>query len=65
MAGIAVIVYTSKILDSHERSLLSSAVAIISKEATSRQLSLAHFTDAFAKAGFSFHVRPGNEAIHV
>ncbi len=64
-ADIPVIIHTSKILDSNERSLLSSAVAVISKEPRSRELSLAHFADAFNRAGFSFNIRPGNEARHV
>jgi CheY-like chemotaxis protein len=64
-AAIPVIIHTSKIPDSPERSPLSSAVATISQEATSRDLSLAHFTDALAKAGFAFPARPGNEATHV
>ena len=51
-ADIPVIIHTSKVLDSKERSLLSSAVAVISKESRSRELSLAHFADAFSKAGF-------------
>jgi CheY-like chemotaxis protein len=64
-AAIPVILHTSKILDSPERSRLSSAVDTISEEAASRELSLAHFTDALGKAGFAFPARPGNEATHV
>ncbi len=64
-ADIPVIIHTSKTLDARERSLLSSAVAVISKDARSRELSLAHFADAFSKAGFSLALRPGNEARHV
>lgn len=64
-AGIPVIIHTSKVLDSHERALLGSAVAVISKRAMSREISLAHFTDAFNKAGFVLNVRSGNEARHV
>jgi signal transduction histidine kinase/CheY-like chemotaxis protein len=64
-ADIPVIIHTSKVLDSRERGLLSSAVAVISKEPRSRELSLAHFADAFSKAGFSFNVLPTNEAKHV
>lgn len=63
-ADIPVIIHTSKVLDSHERSLLSSAVAVVSKESRSRELSLAHFADAFSKAGFSLNI-PENGAGHV
>jgi signal transduction histidine kinase/CheY-like chemotaxis protein len=61
-ANIPVIIHTSKVLDSAERSLLSKAVAVISKEPTSRELS-SRFSEAFSKAGFP--VPPPNEATHV
>jgi signal transduction histidine kinase/CheY-like chemotaxis protein len=64
-AGIPVIIHTSKVLDSYERTLLADAVAIISKEARSREFSLAHFADAFNKAGFPLKAFSGREAGHV
>jgi signal transduction histidine kinase/CheY-like chemotaxis protein len=64
-AGIPVIIHTSKVLDSYERALLADAVAIISKEARSREFSLAHFADAFSKAGFPLNALSGREAGHV
>jgi len=68
-ANIPVIIHTSKILDSHERSLLSKAVAVVPKEMRSREHSLARFSDAFSKAGFSLniplHDRPTREVKHV
>ena len=64
-ANIPVIIHTSKVLDSHERALLDAAVAIISKESRSRELSLAHFADAFSKAGFPLNMLTGREAGHV
>ena len=63
-AHIPVIIHTSKVLASQERSLLSDAVAVVSKDSKSRELSLSHFADAFAKAGFSFSIRAGTEAKH-
>ncbi len=64
-ANIPVIIHTSKVLDSHERTLLTDAVAIVSKESRSRELSLAHFADAFSKAGFPLKVPSAREAGHV
>ena len=64
-ASIPVIIHTSKVLDSHERTLLTDAAAIVSKESRSRELSLAHFAEAFSKAGFSLNVLSGKEAGHV
>jgi signal transduction histidine kinase/DNA-binding response OmpR family regulator len=68
-ANIPVIIHTSKILDSHDESLLSEAVAIIPKALRSRELSLARFSDAFSKAGFPaiapFNVPPESEVKHV
>ncbi len=63
-ADIPVIIHTSKVLNSQERSLLSSAVAVVPKESRSRELSLAHFADAFSRAGFSLNL-PAKEAGHV
>jgi signal transduction histidine kinase/CheY-like chemotaxis protein len=64
-ANIPVIIHTSKVLNSYERSLLSSAVAVISKETRSRELSLSHFADAFSRAGFPLKIGPGDEVSHV
>src|ERR1700730_6184552 len=64
-ANIPVIIHTSKVLDSHDRALLDAAVAIISKESRSRELSLAHFADAFSKAVFPLTMLTGREAGHV
>jgi signal transduction histidine kinase/CheY-like chemotaxis protein len=62
---IPVIIHTSKILNPEERSLLSRAVAVISKETKSRELSFSNFADAFNRAGFPLKVGPGNEVSHV
>ncbi len=64
-AGIPVIIHTSKVLDSDERRLLSSAVAVVPKNPKSRELSLAHFSDAFSKAGLSLSISTGIGARHV
>lgn len=64
-ASIPVIIHTSKVLDSYERTLLSQAVAIVSKQSRSRELSLAHFAEAFSKAGFPLPVLSGKETGHV
>jgi len=61
-ADIPVIIHTSKVLEPEERSLLSRAVAVISKGPKSRELS-ACFSDAFSKAGFP--IPQENEARHV
>jgi signal transduction histidine kinase/CheY-like chemotaxis protein len=63
-ANIPVIIHTSKVLDSYERTLLTEAVAVVSKESRSRELSLAHFAEAFSKAGVSLSVLSGREACH-
>ena len=64
-ANIPVIIHTSKVLDSHERMLLTDAVAVISKESKSRELSLAHFAEAISKAGLSLNVQSSKEVRHV
>ena len=64
-ANIPVIIHTSKVLNSHERTLLTEAAAIVSKESRSREMSLAHFAEAFSKAGFPLNVLSGKEAGHV
>jgi signal transduction histidine kinase/CheY-like chemotaxis protein len=63
-AAIPVIIHTSKVLDAHERALLSRAAAIVSKESRSRELSLAHFADAFNQAGFALVRRTADEVKH-
>jgi signal transduction histidine kinase/CheY-like chemotaxis protein len=64
-AKIPVIIHTSKVLNPYERKLLTEAAAIVSKESRSRELSLAHFAEAFSKAGFPLNVLSGKEAGHV
>ena len=64
-AGIPVIIHTSKVLDEHERDLLSSAAAIVSKEGRSPDSSHDRFAAAFSKAGFPLSARPGKEVHHV
>jgi CheY-like chemotaxis protein len=63
-AEIPVIIYTSSVLDSRESELLSQAVAVVSKQAKSREASLENFTDAFRKAGVPIKVRPMKERQH-
>jgi signal transduction histidine kinase/CheY-like chemotaxis protein len=60
-----VIIHTSKVLDSHERILLSDAAAVISKQIASRELLLERFTDAFQKTGISLRGKPITEEQHV
>jgi signal transduction histidine kinase/CheY-like chemotaxis protein len=62
---IPVIVHTSKLLDSNERDRLSAAVAVISKESSSRELLLKRFADAFEKAGISLTGKLITEEQHV
>jgi signal transduction histidine kinase/CheY-like chemotaxis protein len=50
---IPVIIHTSKVLDAGERVMLEDAVDIISKNAQSRELVMANFLHAFAKAGIT------------
>jgi CheY-like chemotaxis protein len=64
-ANIPVIIHTSKVLDSYERTLLTEAAAIVSKQSRSREVSLAHFAEAFSKAGFPLAALSGKEAGHV
>jgi signal transduction histidine kinase/CheY-like chemotaxis protein len=64
-AEIPVIIYTSAVLDSREIQLLSDAVAVVSKQAKSREASLEHFTHAFRKAGVPIKIRPMKEGQHV
>jgi signal transduction histidine kinase/CheY-like chemotaxis protein len=63
-AEIPVIIYTSSVLDSREIELLREAVAVVSKQAKSREDSLENFTDAFRKAGVPIKVRPMKEGQH-
>lgn len=61
-ANIPVIIHTSKVLESYERTLLADAAAIVSKESRSRELLLENFAEAFSKAGFPLNVLSGKEA---
>lgn len=64
-ASVPVIVYTSRILGEREQEKLSEAVAVLSKESESRESTLAHFADAFRKAGVPFSMREADGGIHV
>ncbi|HZC22470.1 MAG TPA: response regulator, partial [Candidatus Binatia bacterium] len=64
-ASIPVIIHTSKVLNSYERTLLTEAAAIVSKESRSRELLLENLAEAFSKAGFPLNVLSGKEAGHV
>jgi signal transduction histidine kinase/CheY-like chemotaxis protein len=63
-ADIPVIIYTATVLDSRENQRLRDAVAIVPKEAGSREASLDRFTDALKKAGVPVKVRPAGEKQH-
>jgi signal transduction histidine kinase/CheY-like chemotaxis protein len=63
-AEIPVIIYTSSVLDSRQIELLREAVAVVSKQARSREDSLENFTDAFRKAGVPIKMRPMKEGQH-
>ncbi|HSS97753.1 MAG TPA: response regulator, partial [Terriglobales bacterium] len=52
-AKIPVIIHTSKVLDAGERSLLEEATAVVSKNTQSREVAMANFSEAFAKAGIN------------
>ena len=60
-AKIPVIIHTSKILDAGERLLLSDAVAVVSKNTQSREVAMANFAEAFAKAGLNFNAEKPTE----
>ncbi|MFY9673107.1 MAG: response regulator, partial [Terriglobales bacterium] len=64
-AQIPVIVHTSKVLETEELEVLGEAVAIVSKESKSRELSLEKFAQAFQKAGIPFKSRSPTEEQHV
>ena len=64
-AQIPVIVHTSKVLETEELEALGEAVAIVSKESKSRELSLEKFAQAFQKAGIPFKSRSLTEEQHV
>lgn len=51
-ADVPVIIHTSKELDPRDRELLRDATAILSKQSQSPGFPLAHFAEAFDKAGF-------------
>jgi CheY-like chemotaxis protein len=63
-AKIPVIVHTSKVLDAGERSLLDEAVAIVSKNTQSREVAMANFSQAFAKAGINLQTEKPAE-VHI
>jgi signal transduction histidine kinase/CheY-like chemotaxis protein len=63
-SAIPVIIHTSKVLDDHERANLGDAVAIVSKESSSREALLENFANAFHNAGFPIDVGPVKEAHH-
>jgi signal transduction histidine kinase/CheY-like chemotaxis protein len=57
-SGIPVVIYTSKTLDSHEYSRLSTAVDVIPKSIMgSREVAAARFSEAFKKAGLAYVTR--------
>jgi CheY-like chemotaxis protein len=60
-AEIPVIIHTSKVLDDHERELLSQAVAVVSKESASREDLLESLSRAFNEAGFPIAIGPVKE----
>ena len=64
-AGVPVIVHTSKVLATDDRALLSEAIAVISKESKSRELSQEKFAAAFHQAGLQFKAAPLREGHHV
>src|SRR5581483_7148366 len=51
-ASIPVIIHTSKSLDSQDYVLLHEAAAVLNKASSSQEISIAHFAEAFRKAGF-------------
>jgi signal transduction histidine kinase/CheY-like chemotaxis protein len=61
-SSIPVIIHTSRVLDDHERLLLSDAVAIVSKENHSRELLLESLSNAFQAAGFPIEIGSVKEA---
>ena len=63
-SSIPVIVHTSKHLSAEEKKNLGQAIAIISKDANSRELSLEHFQAAFKKAGIPFSSLRTNQEQH-
>jgi CheY-like chemotaxis protein len=63
-AKIPVIIHTSKVLDAGERSLLEDAIAIVSKNTQSREIAMANFAQAFAKAGFNTNMEKPSE-VHI
>jgi signal transduction histidine kinase/CheY-like chemotaxis protein len=64
-AHIPVVIHTSKVLNHEELESLNKAVAIVSKESRSRELSFEYFANAFKKAGIAVTTRPIPEAQHV
>ena len=64
-ANIPIVIHTSKVLEPSEIEQLTDAVAVISKESKSRELSIEKFSEAFKKAGIPFKARPIQEEQHV
>jgi signal transduction histidine kinase/CheY-like chemotaxis protein len=64
-ADIPVIIYTSSMVDSEENERLREAVAVISKQTKSREVSLEHFAEAFHKAGVPMKLRQVKQRQHV
>jgi signal transduction histidine kinase/CheY-like chemotaxis protein len=63
-SSIPVIIHTSRVLDGSDRALLEDAVAIVSKENSSRELLLESLANAFQIAGFAIEIGPVREAQH-
>ena len=64
-AEIPVIIYTSKVLQEHERERLGAASAILSKGSHGSGMSLDHFSEALKNAGFALPSERTGEVQHV
>jgi signal transduction histidine kinase/DNA-binding response OmpR family regulator len=64
-AEIPVIIYTSKVLQEHERERLGAASAILSKGSHGSGMSLEHFGEALKNAGFALPSERTGEVQHV
>jgi signal transduction histidine kinase/DNA-binding response OmpR family regulator len=64
-AEIPVIIYTSKVLQEHERERLGAACAILSKGSHGSGMSLEHFGEALKNAGFALPSERTGEVQHV
>jgi signal transduction histidine kinase/CheY-like chemotaxis protein len=60
---IPVIIYTSRDLNKHDRSLLSQAAGIVIKEGGSRESVRAKFAEAISLAGFPMQEKSGTEPV--